>query len=185
MIRRTTSYSNCSISSRRGMPFLHSSTTLVALFHSQSSNPTKSRDPPSMPKVTNVKQNGGGRSLYTQCGMVTFNTLVKGFCMMGNNTAAIQLLRKMEGNGCEPNIVSYSTIIDSLGKDTLVVDAMNLFSEMIRRRIAPDLVTYNSLINGVCKLGKWKEGTRLLNGNGRSDYLFRCANLQRLGRCTL
>ena len=48
---------------------------------------------------------------------------------------------RMDERGCEANLVIYSTIIDGLCKDTLVVDAMNLFSEMISRGIAPNIVT--------------------------------------------
>jgi pentatricopeptide repeat protein len=79
----------------------------------------------------------------------TFNTLTKGLCIKGNNSGALQLLRKMEQSGdCKPDLVAYNTIIDSLCKDTLVVDAFNLFSEMITKGIAPDVITYNSLILG-------------------------------------
>ncbi|TQD90838.1 hypothetical protein C1H46_023605 [Malus baccata] len=77
---------------------------------------------------------------------VTFGTLVKGHCLKGNNTAAIQLLKKMEGD-CKPDLVAYSTVIDSLCKDTLVVDAMKLFSEMTSKGIAPrchDLYLFDS-----------------------------------------
>ncbi|CAL8999376.1 unnamed protein product [Prunus brigantina] len=94
--------------------------------------------------------------------VVTYGTLVKGFCMKGNNNAAIQLLRKMEEVTCKHGQVVYNTIIDSLCKDRLVVDALHLFSEMMSKGISPD-VTYNSLMNGVCKLGEWKEAKRLLN----------------------
>jgi hypothetical protein len=57
----TTASSSSYCSSRRGMPFLHSTTTLVALFHSRSSKPKKpqlvrERDPvPSKPKVTSLE----------------------------------------------------------------------------------------------------------------------------------
>ncbi|ONI00530.1 hypothetical protein PRUPE_6G093300 [Prunus persica] len=88
-----------------------------------------------------------------------FNKMIAG----GNNSAAIQLLRKMEERACKPNLVVYNTIIDSLSKDTLVDDALNLFSEMMCKGVAPDGITYTSLIHGVCKLGEWKEATRLLH----------------------
>ncbi|XP_050111695.1 putative pentatricopeptide repeat-containing protein At1g12700, mitochondrial [Malus sylvestris] len=77
--------------------------------------------------------------------VVTFGTLVKGLYLKGNNTAAIQLLKKMEG-ACKPDVVVYSTIMDSLCKDTLVVDALNLFSEMTSKGIAPAIITYTSWI---------------------------------------
>lgn len=60
----------------------------------------------------------------------TFGTLIKGLCMKGNNSGAIQMLRKMEREACKPNVVVYSTIIDSLCKDAQVLDALKLSSEM-------------------------------------------------------
>ncbi|KAB2606728.1 pentatricopeptide repeat-containing protein [Pyrus ussuriensis x Pyrus communis] len=82
--------------------------------------------------------------------VVTFNVLARGYCLKGNNTVAIQLLKKMEEGDYRTDVVVYDTIIDSLCKDTLV-------------GIAPNVITYTSLIHGFCKVGNWKEATRLLN----------------------
>ncbi|XP_048424977.1 pentatricopeptide repeat-containing protein At1g12620-like [Pyrus x bretschneideri] len=95
--------------------------------------------------------------------VVTFNVLANGYCLKGNNTGPIQLLKKMEESDYRPDIVVYNTIIHSLCKDTLVVDALNLFSEMTSKGIAPNVITYTSFIHGFCKVGNWKEATRLLN----------------------
>ncbi|XP_004296324.1 PREDICTED: pentatricopeptide repeat-containing protein At1g12300, mitochondrial-like [Fragaria vesca subsp. vesca] len=51
----------------------------------------------------------------------TFNTLIKGSSKTGNNSAAMQLLSKMEENGYMPDIVSYNTVIDGLCKATLMM----------------------------------------------------------------
>ena len=48
----------------------------------------------------------------------------------------------MEKKGYEPNVVFYITIIDSLCKDRLVIEALNLLSEMMGKGIQLDLVTY-------------------------------------------
>ncbi|KAL6200417.1 hypothetical protein ACLB2K_030198 [Fragaria x ananassa] len=90
--------------------------------------------------------------------VVTFNTIIKGLCRMGDNNEAIQFLRKMEERGCQPNVVSYNTIIDSLCKKTLVVDAMNLFSEMISKGIAPNVATWSY------KARSFKEFATLVSG---------------------
>ncbi|KAL5547012.1 hypothetical protein UlMin_006699 [Ulmus minor] len=68
----------------------------------------------------------------------------------------------MEQEFGKPSVVVYNTVIDSLCKDGLFVDALNIFSEMIRQGIVPNIVTYNSLIHGACKIGQWKEARRLL-----------------------
>ena len=61
----------------------------------------------------------------------------------------------MDKRGCKPDVMTYSTIIDSLCKDEMVDDALKLFNEMILHKgILPDVVTYSSLIRGLCNQGR-------------------------------
>ena len=69
---------------------------------------------------------------------------------------------KMEEGNFELDVVHYATIIDSVCKDKLVTVALNLLSEMMSKGIKPNLVTYNSLIQGLCNFGQWKEVKNLL-----------------------
>jgi pentatricopeptide repeat protein len=48
-------------------------------------------------------------------------------------------------------------------KDKLVDDAFDLYSEMVAKRISPDVVTYSTLISGFCIVGKLKEAIDLFN----------------------
>ncbi|KAL7161208.1 hypothetical protein ACSBR2_041792 [Camellia fascicularis] len=99
-----------------------------------------------------------------QPNFITSSTIITGLCKIGNTSVAILLLRKMEEiGGCEPGLVEYSTVIDSLCKDRLVTKSFKLFSEMIGKAISPNAVTYTSLIQGVSSLGEWEETTTLLN----------------------
>ncbi|CAL5420006.1 unnamed protein product [Camellia sinensis] len=41
----------------------------------------------------------------------------------------------------------------------MVDDALKLFSKMDERGIFPNVVTYTSLIHGLCNFGWWKEAT--------------------------
>ncbi|GMP63119.1 hypothetical protein CsSME_00024939 [Camellia sinensis var. sinensis] len=63
----------------------------------------------------------------------------------------------MEEGTCKPNIIVYTTIIDSLCKDRMVDVALKLFTEMNEKGIFSNVVTYNSLIHGLCNFGRWKE----------------------------
>ena len=83
--------------------------------------------------------------------IITYNSLLNGFCKVGDTTAVVQLFRNMEKDRfCKPNIVSYNTVINGLCKDGLCVDALSLFSEMACNRVLPDVYTYNSLIHAAC-----------------------------------
>ncbi|KAL6195188.1 hypothetical protein ACLB2K_030808 [Fragaria x ananassa] len=82
---------------------------------------------------------------------------------MGNNSAAMQFLGKIEENGYTPDMVFYNTVIDGLCKATLIDEALKLFAEMISRGITPCVKTYTSSIQGVCDFGRWEQAIRLLN----------------------
>ena len=69
----------------------------------------------------------------------------------------------MEEENFELDLTAYSTIIDSLCKDRLVTEALNLLYEMMSKGIQPNVVTYNSLIQGLCNFGRWREADTLLN----------------------
>ncbi|KAH9613851.1 hypothetical protein KSS87_019041 [Heliosperma pusillum] len=102
--------------------------------------------------------------------LVTYGSMFKGLCRSGDNAGALRLLRNMESRSpFKPNVVIYSTIIDSLSKDRLLPQALCLFHEMKAKSILPDVVTYTTLIQGLCSLGSWDDAKQLwvemLNNN--------------------
>jgi pentatricopeptide repeat protein len=60
----------------------------------------------------------------------THNKIINGLCKTGETAAAAGLLKKMEEAGCQPDAVTYNTIIDSLGKDRRMNEASDIFSYM-------------------------------------------------------
>ncbi|XP_071703598.1 pentatricopeptide repeat-containing protein At3g49170, chloroplastic-like [Rutidosis leptorrhynchoides] len=101
--------------------------------------------------------------------IVTYNTMLKGLCKVGDNFTAIALLRIMDGRGgcCKLDIVSCNTVIDGLCSNPGVVntihDAIKLCNDMVfRKGIHPDANTYNSLIYAFSKLGRWDEVCKMV-----------------------
>ncbi|KAI5322550.1 hypothetical protein L3X38_031622 [Prunus dulcis] len=90
-------------------------------------------------------------------------------CKRGQNGRAIQMLRLMEKYDCQPNVVVYSTIIDSLCKDQLVAEAFKLFSEMESKGIPPNVVTYTSLFLGLYKSCSLTEATQFFTEMSSKD----------------
>jgi pentatricopeptide repeat protein len=54
--------------------------------------------------------------------------IMNGLCKISKTSEAIGLFRKMKERNLELDVVLYSTIIDSLCKDRLVLDALTFFS---------------------------------------------------------
>uniref|UniRef100_A0A803KMX3 Pentatricopeptide repeat-containing protein n=1 Tax=Chenopodium quinoa TaxID=63459 RepID=A0A803KMX3_CHEQI len=69
----------------------------------------------------------------------------------------------MQSRGnCKPNLVIYNTIINSLCKDSLLQQPMDLFSAMKTKGIQPDVVTYNTLVRGFYNSGCREEAKGVL-----------------------
>ncbi|GKB88115.1 putative tetratricopeptide-like helical domain-containing protein, partial [Tanacetum coccineum] len=64
----------------------------------------------------------------------------------------------IENGLCKPWVDQYNTIIDSLCKDRRVDHALQLFNDMIQKGVNADVITYSSLIHGLCNFGKDRHG---------------------------
>jgi pentatricopeptide repeat protein len=78
--------------------------------------------------------------------IVTVNTLIKGFCKVGQIQEAIDLIRKSTEYGFSPDCISYSTVIHELCKKGDTNKAFELWNEMLYKGLKPDIVAYNILI---------------------------------------
>ncbi|XP_058105608.1 pentatricopeptide repeat-containing protein At3g18020 [Magnolia sinica] len=53
-----------------------------------------------------------------------------------------------------PSIINYNRLIDQLCSDSKLLEARQLFDDMLSRGHSPNAVSYTSLINGFCKIGE-------------------------------
>lgn len=90
------------------------------------------------------------------------NILIDRLCKDNKVGAALKLTRVLERDGY-PDIYTYNSLINGLGKAGLVKDVCDLFDEMKQRKCVPDVVTYNTVIKGLCKGGLFKEAFGLLD----------------------
>jgi pentatricopeptide repeat protein len=81
----------------------------------------------------------------------SYTVLIKGLCDEKKCEEAVDLIHMMAGDGdhCPPNVVSYTTVIHGFFKEDEVGKAYTLFCEMLDRGILPDVVTCNSIIDGL------------------------------------
>eukprot|EP01018_Ginkgo_biloba_P010410 Gb_25100 [translate_table: standard] len=111
---------------------------------------------------------------------VTYSTLLDGHCKKGKVLRANQLLGEMLGKGCFPNAVTYNILVQSVCKEGSISDAEQLLQKMRERCLSPDthaasqelldsnksetclpdIVTYSTVINGLCKEGRLDEAKR-------------------------
>ncbi|KAL0380011.1 UNVERIFIED_CONTAM: hypothetical protein Sangu_0065400 [Sesamum angustifolium] len=75
----------------------------------------------------------------------------------------MELLKDMKSKGIEPNVYTYSSLIDGFCKNGHSLQAMELLERMIRKRLVPNSIAYSSLIYGFCKEGKLHEAIQILD----------------------
>ncbi|KAK9673443.1 hypothetical protein RND81_12G168300 [Saponaria officinalis] len=101
---------------------------------------------------------------------VTYGTMIKGLCSVGDNAGALRLLRRMNfrPSGCKPDLVMYSTLNDSLCNDTLLDEALTFFSVM---KTAPDVLTYTSIIRGLFNVCRKRDAKEMLGEMSESNIV--------------
>ncbi|RZS09067.1 hypothetical protein BHM03_00040109 [Ensete ventricosum] len=80
--------------------------------------------------------------------------LVAGFCRGGNYGKVSELLHLMIGGDCMPGIFTYHATIRGLGDNGKADGGFRVFDDFKLRGYAPILVTYTTVIDGLCKMGR-------------------------------
>lgn len=96
--------------------------------------------------------------------LITYNILLKGYCMQLQIDQARELLKEMVGDaGIQPDVVSYNILIDGC----ILVDdsagALAFFNEMRAKGIAPTKVSYTTLMKAFALSGQPKLAHRVFD----------------------
>ena len=86
--------------------------------------------------------------------IVTYSTLIKGFCSSGNLDRALGLLAEMQADGkFLPDEMMYNSLLDGCAKEQRIVDALRLVDEMKKTGVAPSNYTLSMLVKllGRCR----------------------------------
>lgn len=115
--------------------------------------------------------------------VVTFNALLN-TCRHGDSTQAaeisldvFEMLRRMPG--CDPDVISYSTLIDTLGRDGRFREMRKILDEMIEHEVQPNLVTFTSMIAALSRVDDLDGAMRVMLDMEKSGicpnmYTFSC-----------
>ncbi|KAF2298418.1 hypothetical protein GH714_023519 [Hevea brasiliensis] len=113
--------------------------------------------------------------------VVTHNSLMDGFCLCnqmdearklfdhmglweaGRPGNALEVFKSMCSCGQQPNIITFSTILNGLCKQGNLDEALTLFKAMEKSRLKVNRVSYNILINGMCRAGRLTDAKELFS----------------------
>ncbi|XVE68962.1 hypothetical protein DITRI_Ditri09bG0112200 [Diplodiscus trichospermus] len=87
---------------------------------------------------------------------ITLNTLLHTLCEERKLKEASELLRSASKRGYLLDEASYGTLIAGYFKDGKADKALKLWTEM-KKEIIPSIITYNTVIGGLCQLGKTEQ----------------------------
>ncbi|KAL6572667.1 hypothetical protein OROMI_013625 [Orobanche minor] len=118
---------------------------------------------------------------------ISYRTLISSLCRNGQINEALSLLSELSDGDVEPDLFLYSMIniihgLCKLGEVEKAVqlykiyikvgdlaEAIRLYENLLKKGSDPTIVTFNTLINGLCKAGKldlarkWLDDMKMLN----------------------
>ncbi|KMZ58563.1 hypothetical protein ZOSMA_767G00040 [Zostera marina] len=89
-----------------------------------------------------------------------YNALINGMCSHRHKDA-VSLMKEIDGRGLQPNVITYTTIINSLCNAGDLRLSLVLFSKMLVKGCTPNTVTLTSLIKGLFAQGKLSEAMEI------------------------
>lgn len=93
---------------------------------------------------------------------VSYNTVIKGLCNMGDFDTSISMVDEMEKNGLKPDRITFNTILYALYSNNRFSDGEKIWSQLVGRNIVPDIRTYNSRILGLVNEKRVQEAADLV-----------------------
>lgn len=115
--------------------------------------------------------------------VVTFNALLN-TCRHGDSTQAADISLEVfetlrSTSDCDPDVISYSTLIDTLGRDGRFREMRKILDEMIEHGVQPNLVTFTSMIAALSRVNDLDGAMRVMLDMEKSGicpnmYTFSC-----------
>ena len=119
--------------------------------------------------------------------VITFNTLIKGWCKVGKMSVAMHVTKVMLKMGLYPDEITYSTLIQGYCQQHDMMTAKRLVESMIKVNLIPDIITFNQIIKALCDMRLVGDATILVDTLLKSDTKPECDHVQhassRLVRC--
>lgn len=104
----------------------------------------------------------------------TFGYLIQAFCYDGEVEKGYGLLRQLLEGGLVPGNIVFNRLIAAFSQKRNFSRVSELLHTMIAVRSAPDIWTYQEVVNGLCKGGKQIEGYRVFNDLKERGYTPDC-----------
>lgn len=103
--------------------------------------------------------------------VVSYNTLIDGCIQVDDSAGALVFFNEMRAKGIAPTKVSYTTLMKAFALSGQPKLANQVFDEMIKDpRVKVDLIAWNMLVEGYCKLGLVEEAKKIIQRMKESGF---------------
>ncbi|KAJ0961072.1 hypothetical protein J5N97_000973 [Dioscorea zingiberensis] len=104
----------------------------------------------------------GSDNLRVSPNVQIFNTLLLAMYQDGQSDRVDEIRVEMERFRVDPNVFTYSVLLAGVCDDgTRIREARELWEEMAGRGIKPDIMAFNTMINGYCETGEMEKAEEL------------------------
>ncbi|KAJ7977012.1 Pentatricopeptide repeat-containing protein [Quillaja saponaria] len=95
--------------------------------------------------------------------VVSYNILIDGCILVDDSAGALAFFNEMRAKGIVPTKISYTTLMKAFALTGQPKLAHNVFDEMLSDpRVKADLIAWNMLVEGYCRLGLVEEGKKII-----------------------
>ncbi|XP_038987129.1 pentatricopeptide repeat-containing protein At4g01030, mitochondrial [Phoenix dactylifera] len=89
--------------------------------------------------------------------VLTWNSLVSGYAQNGLLDEALELVKKMEGEGTRPNLTTWNGLISGYSMKGMSSQAMILIRQLKANGIKTNVISWTALISGCCQNGQYED----------------------------
>ena len=95
--------------------------------------------------------------------VVSYNILIDGCILVDDSAGALAFFNEMRAKGIAPTKISYTTLMKAFALSGQPKLANKVFDEMLNdARVKVDLVAWNMLVEGYCRLGLLEEAKKII-----------------------
>ena len=91
-------------------------------------------------------------NLGIEPGVITFTTLIKGWCKVGKMSVSMHVTKVMLKMGLYPNKLTYDYLIGGYCQQHDMMTAKRLVESMIKVNLIPDIKTFTIIVKGMCNI---------------------------------
>nr|AYM00671.1 pentatricopeptide repeat protein [Salvia miltiorrhiza] len=101
--------------------------------------------------------------------LITYSTLLKGYVEEQNFSGILETKRRLEAEGIQMDLIMCNILIKALLMVGLFEDALAIYKGLPQMDLSPNSVSYCTLIDGYCKVGRINEALEIFDDFRRTS----------------